>query len=54
MAILTKHRGALLILMLNLLLIFSGIGLVIPIMPKFMESLGITGESSVCSLPLFR
>ncbi|UUZ92629.1 MFS transporter [Paenibacillus sp. P25] len=43
MAILTKHRGALLILMLNLLLIFSGIGLVIPIMPKFMESLGITG-----------
>ncbi|CAG7639612.1 MFS transporter [Paenibacillus allorhizosphaerae] len=43
MALLTKHRGALLILMFNLLLVFSGIGLVIPIMPKFMESLGITG-----------
>ncbi|AFC29166.1 multidrug resistance protein [Paenibacillus mucilaginosus 3016] len=43
MAILTKHRGAMLILMFNLLLVFSGIGLVIPIMPKFMESLGITG-----------
>ncbi|AFH61339.1 MFS transporter [Paenibacillus caseinilyticus] len=43
MAILTKHRGALPILMFNLLLVFSGIGLVIPIMPKFMESLGITG-----------
>ncbi|MDQ1914235.1 MFS transporter [Paenibacillus sp. GD4] len=43
MALLTKNRGALLVLMLNLLLVFSGIGLVIPIMPKFMESLGITG-----------
>ncbi|WP_426454651.1 MFS transporter [Paenibacillus sp. S-38] len=43
MALLTKQRGALLILMFNLLLVFSGIGLVIPIMPKFMESLGITG-----------
>lgn len=43
MALLTKNRGALLILMFNLLLVFSGIGLVIPIMPKFMESLGITG-----------
>ncbi|MBP1965689.1 MFS transporter [Paenibacillus aceris] len=43
MTLLTKHQGALLILMFNLLLVFSGIGLVIPIMPKFMESLGITG-----------
>lgn len=43
MALLIKNRGALLILMFNLLLIFSGIGLVIPILPKFMESLGITG-----------
>ena len=32
-----------LILMFNLLLVFTGIGLVIPIMPKFMENLGITG-----------
>ncbi|GBG11746.1 MFS transporter [Paenibacillus agaridevorans] len=43
MALLVKKRGALLILMLNLFLAFTGIGLVIPIMPKFMESLGITG-----------
>lgn len=43
MSLLTKNQGALLILMFNLLLVFSGIGLVIPIMPKFMESLGITG-----------
>lgn len=43
MTLLVKNRGALLILMLNLFLVFTGIGLVIPIMPKFMESLGITG-----------
>jgi DHA1 family multidrug resistance protein-like MFS transporter len=43
MTLLTRHQGALLILMFNLFLVFSGIGLVIPIMPKFMDSLGITG-----------
>lgn len=43
MTLLTRHQGALLVLMLNLFLVFSGIGLVIPIMPKFMDSLGITG-----------
>lgn len=43
MALLLKGRGAILILMLNLFLVFTGIGLVIPIMPKFIESLGITG-----------
>ncbi|WP_127531644.1 MFS transporter [Paenibacillus kobensis] len=43
MAILLKKRGAVLILMLNLFLVFTGIGLAIPIMPKFMEELGITG-----------
>ncbi|WP_336773852.1 MFS transporter [Paenibacillus sp. MMO-58] len=43
MTLLLKNRGALLILMFNLLLVFTGIGLVIPIMPKFMETLGITG-----------
>ncbi|MFB5673432.1 MFS transporter [Paenibacillus terreus] len=43
MTLLLKNRGALLILMLNLLLVFTGIGLIIPIMPKFMENLGITG-----------
>lgn len=43
MAILLKKRGALLLLMLNLFLVFTGIGLVIPIMPKFMAEVGITG-----------
>ncbi|WP_248927732.1 MFS transporter [Paenibacillus hamazuiensis] len=43
MELLSKNRGALPILMFNLFLVFSGIGLVIPIMPKFMENLGITG-----------
>ncbi|CAM3188641.1 MFS transporter [Paenibacillus lupini] len=43
MTLLLKNRGAMLILMFNLLLVFTGIGLVIPIMPKFMETLGITG-----------
>lgn len=43
MTLLTRHQGALLVLMFNLFLVFSGIGLVIPIMPKFMDSLGITG-----------
>ncbi|NRS47310.1 MFS transporter [Brevibacillus sp. HB2.2] len=43
MALLLKNQGALLILMFNIFLVFTGIGLVIPIMPKYMESLGITG-----------
>ncbi|MFB9324933.1 MFS transporter [Paenibacillus aurantiacus] len=43
MTLLLKNRGAVLILMFNLFLVFTGIGLVIPIMPKFMESLDITG-----------
>lgn len=45
MALLLKNRGALLLLMFNLFLVFTGIGLVIPIMPKFMEELGITGST---------
>ncbi|MCZ8517007.1 MFS transporter [Paenibacillus filicis] len=45
MVLLLKNRGALLLLMLNLFLVFTGIGLVIPIMPKFMEDLGITGST---------
>ncbi|MFD1957747.1 MFS transporter [Paenibacillus thailandensis] len=43
MALLLKRRGALLILMFNLLFVFTGIGLIIPIMPKFIASMGITG-----------
>lgn len=45
MSIILKKRGAILILMLNLFLVFTGIGLVIPIMPKYMENLGITGST---------
>ncbi|SFA76373.1 MFS transporter, DHA1 family, multidrug resistance protein [Cohnella sp. OV330] len=44
MAILVKQQGALLILMLNLFLVFTGIGLIIPIMPSFMNELGVSGS----------
>ncbi|QJC54053.1 MFS transporter [Paenibacillus albicereus] len=44
MTLLLRNRGAFLLLMLNLFLVFTGIGLVIPIMPKFMELLGISGS----------
>jgi len=43
MGLLLKNQGSLLILMFNIFLVFTGIGLVIPIMPKYMENLGITG-----------
>ncbi|SET21082.1 MFS transporter [Paenibacillus sp. NFR01] len=45
MSIFLKNRGALLVLMLNLFLVFTGIGLIIPIMPKFMNDLGINGST---------
>lgn len=45
MSIMLKKRGAILILMLNLFLVFTGIGLIIPIMPKYMDALGITGST---------
>ncbi|PLT48103.1 Multidrug resistance protein B [Paenibacillus pasadenensis] len=44
MTLLLRNRGAILLLMLNLFIVFTGIGLVIPIMPKFMELLGISGS----------
>ncbi|MBB6635075.1 MFS transporter [Cohnella thailandensis] len=44
MSIFVKHHGALPILMLNLFLVFTGIGLIIPIMPSFMNELGINGS----------
>ncbi|RIX52170.1 MFS transporter [Paenibacillus nanensis] len=43
MALLLRNRGSVIILMLNLFLVFTGIGLVIPIMPQYMEELGISG-----------
>ena len=45
MTLLFKNRGAMLLLMLNLFLVFTGIGLVIPIMPKYMEDLAISGST---------
>ncbi|MNK46525.1 Tetracycline resistance protein, class C [compost metagenome] len=44
MSLFTKNRGALLLLMLNIFLVFTGIGLVIPIMPTYMRDLHISGS----------
>ncbi|WP_400164581.1 MFS transporter [Brevibacillus sp. TJ4] len=44
MSLLFKNRGSVLILMLNIFLVFTGIGLIIPIMPTFMTELGISGS----------
>lgn len=42
-ALATRNRGAILLLMANIFLAFVGIGLVIPIMPTYMNVLGISG-----------
>lgn len=39
----TRNRGAILLLMFNIFVGFVGVGLVIPIMPTYMNVLGITG-----------
>ncbi|MGE8203344.1 MFS transporter [Heyndrickxia sp. NPDC080065] len=44
MSLLLRNRGAILLLMLNIFLIFTGIGLVIPIMPTYMIELHINGS----------
>jgi DHA1 family multidrug resistance protein-like MFS transporter len=44
MKILLKNRGAFLVLMFNLFLVFTGIGLIVPIMPTYMNQLGISGS----------
>ncbi|WP_239613701.1 MFS transporter [Cohnella mopanensis] len=44
MSLLLRNRAALLLLMFNLFLVFTGIGLVIPVMPKFMAELEISGS----------
>ncbi|MGW7162970.1 MFS transporter [Paenibacillus taichungensis] len=43
MALLFKNRGALLLLMFNLFLVFAGIGLVIPVIPQYITILEING-----------
>ncbi len=45
MSLLTQNKGAMPLLMFNIFLAFSGIGLVIPIMPTYMHELGITGST---------
>lgn len=44
MSLIFRHRGAMLLLMLNIFLVFTGIGLVIPIMPTYMNELHINGS----------
>ncbi|MBO9610875.1 MAG: MFS transporter [Paenibacillaceae bacterium] len=44
MNLLLRERGAILLLIVNLFLIFTGIGLVIPVMPTYMTELGIGGS----------
>ncbi|OPA78340.1 MFS transporter [Paenibacillus selenitireducens] len=45
MSLLMKNRGAILLLMFNIFLVFTGIGLVIPIMPTYMAELHISGST---------
>lgn len=44
MVLLFRNRAALLLLMFNIFLVFTGIGLVIPIMPTYMNELHIGGS----------
>lgn len=44
MTLLLRNRGAMLLLMLNIFLAFTGIGLVVPIMPTYMNELHIGGS----------
>ncbi|MHA0858321.1 MFS transporter [Paenibacillus sp. CMAA1364] len=45
MSLLLRNRGALLLLMFNIFLVFTGIGLVVPIMPTYMTELQISGST---------
>jgi DHA1 family multidrug resistance protein-like MFS transporter len=45
MTLLLRNRGALLLLMFNIFLVFTGIGLVVPIMPTYMTELHISGST---------
>nr|WP_281197364.1 MFS transporter [Paenibacillus glacialis] len=45
MTLLLRNRGALLLLMFNIFLVFTGIGLVVPIMPTYMRELHISGST---------
>lgn len=45
MSLLLRNRGSILLLMINIFIVFVGIGLVIPILPKYMELLHINGKT---------
>lgn len=45
MSMLLRNRGAILLLMFNIFMIFTGIGLIIPIMPSYMNMLHISGTT---------
>lgn len=44
MSLLLRNNGAILLLMINIFLVFTGIGLVVPIMPTYMTELHISGS----------
>ncbi|MGG6310936.1 MFS transporter [Paenibacillus macerans] len=44
MSLLIRNHGAFLLLMINIFLVFTGIGLVVPIMPTYMTELNIGGS----------
>jgi len=44
MSLLLRNRGAVLLLMINIFIVFTGIGLIIPIMPSYMNMLHINGS----------
>jgi len=44
MSLLLRNRGAILLLMINIFIVFTGIGLIIPIMPSYMNMLHINGS----------
>lgn len=44
MSLLIRNNGAILLLMINIFLVFTGIGLVVPIMPTYMNELHISGS----------
>lgn len=44
MSLMLRNRGAILLLMINIFIVFTGIGLVVPIMPTFMKELSMTGS----------
>ncbi|WDH84733.1 MFS transporter [Paenibacillus urinalis] len=44
MSLMLRNRGAILLLMLNIFIVFTGIGLVVPVMPTFMKELSMSGS----------